>query len=178
MAGNEYYNTNYYGNPPRYDDLSADHDSFRRQAATPASHTSHVSPFETSDSDLRHPEHSHQALASDPSAYPAAARANEHDYYSENIPLNEHEQGHYANGPPPEWMRQPTHYPPSPEMMEVPIDPEGKRKKKKGFFKKTLPWVTYLLTIVQIVVFIVELVKNGMCNWNQPMSCTELIGNV
>lgn len=170
MAANDYYASNHYGNPPRYDEVS-DHDSFRRHAATPASH---VSPYEASEPDLRHPEHSHQTLASDPSAYPTAARANEHDYYSENIPLNTH--NHYANGPPPEWMRQPTHYPPSPEMMEVPIDGEG-RKKKKGFFKKKLPWVTYTLTVVQIVVFIVELVKNGMCDWTW-LECARLTEDV
>lgn len=45
-------------------------------------------------------------------------------------------------------------------MGEPPVD-RGGRRQKKGFFKKKLAWVTYTLTLVQIVVFIVELVKNG-----------------
>lgn len=157
MAANDFYNSPYHGNyPPRYDQVSPAPDPFRRQAS-PASH---VSPYAPSEPDLlQHPQHSQPSLVSDHSAYPTAARVNENDYYSENIPLKSHAP--YANGPQEGWMRQPTHYPPSPEVVEPPVDGRGRRK-KKGFFKKKLAWVTYTLTLVQIVVFIVELVKNGM----------------
>lgn len=136
-----------YGHPPRYDQLS--------RHATPAPS---VSPYAPSEPDLQHPQHSHQLLASDPSSF---RRGNEGDPYSENIPLKSHTPYAYpvdANEPPAHWMQQPTHYPPSPEV----IEPDTRsRKKKKGFFQKKLAWVTYTLTTVQIVVFIVELVKNG-----------------
>ena len=35
-----------------------------------------------------------------------------------------------------------------------------KKKKKKGFLART-PWVVYSLTLIQVIVFIVELAKNG-----------------
>jgi hypothetical protein len=59
-------------------------------------------------------------------------------------------------------MQQPTHYSPDPAMVEAPTDRSRGQRKKKGFLKKQIPFVTYTLTLVQIVVFIVELVKSGM----------------
>lgn len=38
---------------------------------------------------------------------------------------------------------------------------EKRKKKKKGWFKGKVPWVVYLLTTIQVGVFIGELVKNG-----------------
>lgn len=157
-TNNDYYNSPYYANPPRYDQVSSPPDPFGRHAATTP--LSHVSPYAPSEPDVQHPAHSHQTLASDHSPYPAGGRGNEADSYSENIPLNSHAPYPYPNNPPPEWMRQPSHYPPSPEMGEPPVEGAGRRQ-KKGFFKKKLAWVTYTLTLIQIVVFIVELVKNG-----------------
>jgi hypothetical protein len=43
--------------------------------------------------------------------------------------------------------------------------PRRKRRKipeKKGFFSGKVPWVVYGLTLIQLSVFIAELVKNGM----------------
>lgn len=165
-----YYNSPYYGNPPRYDQVSPAPEPFRRQnAATPVSSIS-PSPYAASEADLQHPQHSHShhSLGSDAgygygSGYPmAAARGNEHEQqYSDNIPL----KSHAATPMPADWMHQPTHYPPpaSPEGMPAgePLGaPRGRRDKKR--FWKNFPWVTYLLTTVQIIVFIVQLVKNGM----------------
>lgn len=151
----EYYNSPYYGNPPRYDQVSPAPDAFRRQnAATPVSS---ISPYAPSEPDVQHPQHSHQSLSSDPGYPMAAARGNDSEQYAENIPLKSN-----ATPMPSDWMQQPTHYPPSPEAAEPPGAPRGREEKKKGFFKKKLAWVTYLLTTIQIVVFIVELVKNGV----------------
>lgn len=159
MAANEFYNSP-YGHPPRYDQVSPAPDPFRRQhAATPVSS---ISPYAPSDPDLQHPQHSHQSLSSDPSVYPAAGGRgnNEADQYADNIPLKSHApygSSPYANEPPASYM-QPTRLPPSPEVIEPQMN---RTRKKKGFFQKKLPWVTYTLTTVQIVVFIVELVKMG-----------------
>ena len=74
---------------------------------------------------------------------------------SPNIPLKANTQ--YGNNP--DWMRQQTQYPPSPGGLEDSRQRDS--RKKKGFFSKKIAWVTYLLTLAQIIVFIVELVKNG-----------------
>ena len=34
-------------------------------------------------------------------------------------------------------------------------------KKKRGWFAKPIPYVVYTLTLIQIIVFIAEIVKNG-----------------
>lgn len=38
----------------------------------------------------------------------------------------------------------------------------NRKPKKKGFFSGKTPWVTYVLTLIQSIVFLVELIKNGM----------------
>ena len=42
----------------------------------------------------------------------------------------------------------------------TPHYPDGTRKKKKGWFSGNITWVCYTLTLVQTIVFIVEIVKN------------------
>lgn len=46
------------------------------------------------------------------------------------------------------------------------MDPEGrpreKRRKKKGWFSGRVTWVVYILTAIQIGVFIGEIIRNGM----------------
>lgn len=58
---------------------------------------------------------------------------------------------------------------PPPHMME-----EGRSKRKNGFGflksgKKKITWVCYILTTVQVAVFIGEIIKNGM------ISCTLVL---
>lgn len=161
MAAHGYYDTGYGSHPPTYDQAFPPTDSVNRRSPAPGypdpGANPYVSPHGADPYDLRH---SQQSLGSDQSPYVAGGRLNDHDQYAENIPLKS--QNQYPNGPPPgDWMQQPTHYPP-PEMIEPPV-PRGGRK-KKGFFKKKIPWVTYTLTVVMIVVFIVELVKSGKLN--------------
>ena len=48
------------------------------------------------------------------------------------------------------------------------MDPEGRprekrRKKKKGWFSGRVTWVVYILTAVQVGVFVGEIIKNGTC---------------
>lgn len=158
MAAHGYYDTGYGNHPPTYDQAYPPTDSVNRRSPAPSypdpSANPYVSPNGADPYDLRH---SQQSLGSDQGPYVAGGRSNDHDQYAENIPLKS--QNQYPNAPPPgDWMQQPTHYPP-PEMIEPPA-PRGGRK-KKGFFKKKIPWVTYTLTVVMIVVFIVELVKSA-----------------
>lgn len=55
-------------------------------------------------------------------------------------------------------------YPPSPESQipnEALLPPRTSRKKKKGgFFSGKVPWFVYIMTLIQLTVFIVEIIKN------------------
>lgn len=96
--------------------------------------------------------------------YPAGGRLQGGDQYTDDIPLK-------PNAPPaagrPEWMDADTRYSPEPNHGAVPLhDPleeTGKRRKRarKGFWGKKIPWVVYLTSVVQVAVFIAEIVKNG-----------------
>jgi len=65
-----------------------------------------------------------------------------------------------------EWpSSQNTTYPPSPESQGInpallPPKRSRKKRKRKGLFSGRIPWFVYFLTLVQITVFIVEIVKN------------------
>ncbi|GAB1214665.1 hypothetical protein ATERTT37_003829 [Aspergillus terreus] len=154
MSAHDYYNTGYSNHPPAY-----------QQADPPSPHSppgytgASTHPYTTPENDPHHLRYSQQSLGSDNGAYVAGGRLNDEHQYAENIPLKEHTA--YSNGPPPpHWMQHPTQYPPDPTM-EPPMGPNSRRKQRKGFFKKKIAWVTYTLTVAQIVVFIVELVKSG-----------------
>ncbi|KIW99970.1 uncharacterized protein Z518_10898 [Rhinocladiella mackenziei CBS 650.93] len=80
--------------------------------------------------------------------------------YSDSIPLKQNtnvniDQEHLGN--------QHTQYPPSPDSQTLPPSlPRSNGKKKKGFFSGKIPWVVYTLSLVQITVFIVEIIKNSI----------------
>lgn len=86
--------------------------------------------------------------------------------YSDHVPM-QNQQRIQTNQS--EWpSTQHTAYPPSPESQNP--DPallaaSNKRRKKKKtglarFFSGKIPWFVYFITLVQITVFIVEIVKN------------------
>ena len=91
------------------------------------------------------------SLRSDTNYYGAGGdRPAEVDSYSDEIPLRTHAQkagsdGQYASSP----VAEPT------------AGPRSRQPRRKGFFQGKIPWVIYTLTLVQVIVFIVELVKNG-----------------
>jgi hypothetical protein len=66
---------------------------------------------------------------------------------------------------PNQWQDQDTHYPPSPDDQTPTtlLEPKRRRrsKKKKGFFAAPIPWVVYTVSLVQITVFVVEIIRNG-----------------
>ncbi|KAJ5782523.1 Peptidase S54 rhomboid [Penicillium paradoxum] len=150
---NDYYHSN-IPQPPSYDQAIPGRTD---QTAHPVPGFGYSS-YDNNHDDPSNPYHnreSQQSFASDNGHYQAAGRPAEGDHYAENIPLKTNTQ--YGNNP--DWMRQQTQYPPSPGGLED-SRPRDIRK-KKGFFKKKIAWVTYILTLAQIVVFIVELVKNA-----------------
>ncbi|KAL4787963.1 hypothetical protein BJX76DRAFT_317432 [Aspergillus varians] len=164
MAAQGYYNSA-YNSPPAYDQHDPATDSFNRvsprPSPSPVGYNHNTAPYYQASDDPNDPHnlrHSQHSISSDNGAYAAGGRINEHDHYAENIPLKSPHP--YASDPPPQpWMQQPTHYAPDPAMME-PQAPRGQRK-KKGFFQKKIAFVTYILTVAQIIVFIVELIKAG-----------------
>lgn len=156
MAANDYYHKNVPA-PPSYDQAAPGHSS--PPVPAPAFGYSSHSPVSQDDpSTPYHSRQSQQSFTSEHGAYPAAGRMTDGDQYAENIPLKAHTQ--YGNHP--DWTHQTQYppYPPSPGALED-RGHRGDGRKKKGFFKKKPAWVTYALTIAQIIVFIVELVKAG-----------------
>ncbi|KAJ5812925.1 hypothetical protein N7447_009948 [Penicillium robsamsonii] len=160
MANNEYYHAN-IPQPPSYDQTIPGKTD-QHPATVPG--FGYASPSYNHDdpSGPYHNRESQQSFASDNGHYQAAGRATGGDNYAENIPLKTNTQ--YGNpndqyGNSPDWMRQQTHYPPSPGGIED--NRQRDNRKKTGFFSKKIAWVTYILTLAQIIVFIVELVKNA-----------------
>lgn len=158
MSAYNYYHQNpgRPASPPSYDHVPPSPDPFNRPPQSQPGYTDAASPWSVApDNDPYQARYSQHSLVSENGAYPIGARANDGDQYAENIPL-QHPNAQ-SN-----WMQQSTHYPPSPEAQRN-MDPSGGRgrRRRKGFFKKKIPWVTYLLTIAQIAVFIAELVRSG-----------------
>ncbi|CAG8055625.1 unnamed protein product [Penicillium olsonii] len=154
MAANDYYHTN-IPQPPTYDQAVPGKSDQTNHAATTLPGIGYSSHNPDDPSAPYHNRESQQSFASDNGQYQAAGRAGDGDHYSENIPLKANTQ--YGNNP--DWMRQQTQYPPSPGGLEDRRQRDS--RKKKGFFSKKIAWVTYLLTLAQIIVLIVELVKNA-----------------
>lgn len=155
MAANDYYQTNIPQPPNYYQPAPASPGPYHTDHTTnthsgpvyPSNHDDHSTPYHNRDSQ--------QSFTSDNGQHQAAGRVGEGDHFPENIPLKANTQ--YGNNP--EWMHQQTQYPSSPGGLEVAHQRDS--RKKKGFFSKKIAWVTYILTLAQIIVFIVELVKNG-----------------
>lgn len=159
MAANEYYHSN-IPSPPSYEQANPG----KQDHAAPSVPGYGYAPNLSNRDDPSAPYHnreSQQSFASDNGAYHTAGRVGEGDHYAENIPLKAQTQ--FGNNP--EWMHQQTQYPPaSPGALEDSRRGQNKRK-KKGFFQKKPAYVTWTLTLVQIIVFIVELVKAGEWSW-------------
>ncbi|KAH3200391.1 rhomboidmembrane protein [Aspergillus fumigatus] len=165
MAAHSYYNGGYSTNPPTYEQTLPHTEPVDRVSPVSQGHgyTSHSGhPYATADYSSPENRHSQHSIASDQGGpYVAGGRFSEADYYSDNIPLKAHSQD--PNGSPqPNWMQHPTQYAPDPSAMEPAGPPVAvTRRQKKGIFKKKIAWVTYTLTLAQVIVFIVELVKNA-----------------
>ena len=86
-------------------------------------------------------------------------RNNDSGRFADNIPLRpQHEQIPSAEVLPQEA---------DPDLNKSLPNPVSQRRKKRrepektGFFRGRVPWVVYIFTLVQLTVFIVEMVKNG-----------------
>ncbi|EEH04259.1 DHHC zinc finger membrane protein [Histoplasma capsulatum G186AR] len=95
------------------------------------------------------------------------------DYYADDIPLKANAQP--TTGGRPEWMDPDTHYPLERESQRVPLNPnptarhsKGWERKGRRWLKKKIPFVTYFVTLVQVAVFIAELVRSGSPIMTKP----------
>ena len=146
MAANDYYTSTAYPSRPYrdYDNHSL--------PPLPSSHSQ--SPF----NDSSYP-YSHQTPSQ---SYAGSSGRNDGDPFDDenSIPLSGRKK-HDSTA---------TDTPILPHQIEDPFvrdaDPRKKRRRKmkEGWFKGKITWVVYVLTAVQLVVFIAEIIKNGECN--------------
>lgn len=170
MASHDYYNSNAYNRndaqlPPAPGDISM-------QPISPV-----PSPFD--DRSRYDYAASNQNLAKNPApmgygdtGYHGASEHNAHSAYQSNshggdpftdqnaIPLRMHGKQDAS----------PTRYSQDPEGNVYQPGPVPRRSRKKGWFSGRITWVVYILTAVQIGVFVGELIKNGMCPENHTPS--------
>ncbi|XMA15948.1 hypothetical protein WAI453_008739 [Rhynchosporium graminicola] len=143
--------------------------SYHTQVPTrPHNNTSPVSPFEAPFDDHVYPApqasnrfDSQSTLGQDSRYYGqgGAGRPEASNSYQDNIPLKDHP------GLPNKDSNVPTDH-----VYDAPVVPahleEGRKKNRvSGMFKNRksrIPWVTYILTVIQVGVFIGEIAKNGI----------------
>lgn len=105
--------------------------------------------------------HNSFADESENEAYLAGGRIDHGEEYAENIPLKANADMQPGGAPPMGYPPQPPPQPPSSQPGGHGFTGRGRVRGRGRFLGGRIPWVTYLLTTVQIIVFIVELVKNG-----------------
>ena len=151
MAANDYYNdaTNYYRPdlPPSNNHYEA-YSSKTPYSSSTIDHTFGPTEHTPSNADLRFYE------SSQPPEPPKK------EPYSDSIPMKPSTMIRTSVQ---DFSKQDTQYPPSPEN-HTNSELLRPRRKKKGFFSGKIPWVVYTATLVQITVFIVEIIKNCTCS--------------
>ena len=173
MAANDYYQTLDPGRQPLRQDndispspsASASHSSGRPpnsivtntqyQAYQPNQSSYAPSPYSTTASFDTHQD---TLRPSRDSYYNTAYGGAAHDdrQYADDIPLKQSQSRPFSHH---DSFAQNAQYPPSPESQHPPKSTQRPRK-KQGWFKGRITWVVYLATIVQIGVFIAEIVVN------------------
>lgn len=169
MAANDYYNSH----PPdqiRRSDAPlpalpiplSSYSSYRPDHAGQAD-----SPITPIDYDANGPFHRHysqQSMGGDSKYYGAGGggRVSEQGTYADDIPLRSNLAKYSTDGGSP--SKQPfaeENGLPYPTSEPQPGTNQKRKRKKKKFFRLNNTWVVYVLTIIQVTVFIVELVRNG-----------------
>lgn len=158
MAAKDYYHSTL---DPRYNhSLPSSPDSHQAHPTSYGSH-SHLqsSPYESPTDDLSYRPYarSHHGSASPYYASGGGGREQEPNPFSDEIPLRQHS----IKSPDDPAFRD--HLPDDPAIVDAPQRPMGKERinRHRGFFSKRIPWVVYTFTLVQCIVFIAELAKNG-----------------
>lgn len=165
MAANDYYNDPYL-TPSRQHNVQTEPKplpliGYDRYSPSPALNPySPHSPVSTiASTDRLAPKHDSRFYTS------ANGRPGVDSLYSEDIPLKPQARVSTSAR---EWRGDHDQYPPSPESQVghspglVPHPTSMDRKKKNGFFSGKIPWVVFTLSLIQISVFIAEIIKNSI----------------
>ena len=100
-------------------------------------------------------EQSQQSLPSPYYSSGGGGREYEPNPFSDDVPLRQYpDKGDSGMA-----MHDPL--PDDPTVIDRPLQSSGRKRQKKGFFARKQPWVVYIFTFIQVVVFIAELIKNG-----------------
>ena len=115
-----------------------------------------TSPFE--DPSYRtYSRRSQQSISSNHDYYGPGRDHDPNPFSDDNIPLENHSQkarlGPYA--------QDRSRYEPDGMNNYPPQQPRSPRSRRKGMFSGRIAWVTYALTLIQSIVFVAELIKNG-----------------
>ena len=178
MAANEYYNNhNTNNNSNLYGQLQNRNDA--PLPPVPGDHAQPpVSPVSSPFDDRPYPVHTHSSGAvsgypidnthsntsyQSPTQYSSTAHLNDPyarqpDPFADQNAIPLQNQNNRNDGAPP------ARYDGDPEYYGMGVEParrKSKKKKKKGLFSGRVTWVVYLLTLVQVAVFVGELIKNG-----------------
>ena len=100
-------------------------------------------------------DQSHQSLSSPYYAAGGGGREYGPNSYSDDVPLRQYPSKGDSSFP----MHNTP--PDDPTIIDRPLHSPGQERQKLGIFGKKRPWVVYIFTLIQVVVFIVELAKNG-----------------
>ena len=160
MAANDYYNPS----PSR---------TGRRSNPTSPNKTLPPEPYTAYNPQPAHPSPSYMTSSFEDSSYHPYAEQSQQSlpspYYSSGSGEREYEPNPFSDDVP---LRQspdkgdsgmPMHdlLPDDPTVIDRPLRSSGRKRQKKGFFARKQPWVVYIFTFIQVVVFIAELAKNG-----------------
>ena len=158
MAANDYYKTQ-YSFPNR---IEAPLPPLPHSASeNPAHPQSKISPFSSPFDDPNYRPYageSEPTLASNNSYQTGGRIDQESGHYTDNIPLKNSGKGNsdqfgsenlrYDSGN-------------SNAIVSHNLGPRSRRRSKPGFLNRKTPWIVYGFTLIQSIVFIAELVKNG-----------------
>ena len=162
MAANEYYHpspdqTNHHRLdtplPPSPDPYTSYNPNLSHPSV-PYSPTHSSAPYE--DTSYRpYGDLSQQSIPSPYYASGGGGREHEPNPYSDDIPLRQHP----SKGNSEMMLHDPL--PDDPAIIDGPQRSRKGRNAKRPFFARKQSWVVYALTLIQVVVFIAELAKNG-----------------
>ena len=168
MAANDYYNTSSarQGQHQRRSDAPLPPTPDYDISYQPSHKQSNPSPFTTPFDDPTYRPYqqpSQQSLGSEHPYYGAGSGGRPYDPspYSEDIPLQTHPSKQSAEPYSYDRERQENEAAYAARLEDQRRSSQGRQRKKKGFLTGKVPWAVYFFTLVQIVVFIAELGRNG-----------------
>ena len=180
MAANDYHNfstPNGYSSRRQYDHAlpPLPIPTSRFSSYAPSQAQSPLSPFDSPVHDPHSAQRhqSRQSLGNEGEYFGDSRGANP---YTDDIPLRSHAQPQRVGDGKMEAGEYPSHEDPTLPRKERKMRQSRRRRKKTGFFSGKVPWVVYGLTLIQITVFIAEIVRN--CKLHPFLCMTSLLKGI